>query len=50
MYICDLGEMAKNILSTIKETPYNKEIIDSWREIAITYNFEKLYNTPEVYE
>lgn len=48
-YDWDLGKAAKDILSTIKETPYNKEIIDSWREVAVTHNVNLLYNTPEEY-
>lgn len=48
-YECDFGMMAKDILGSMTETPYNKEILDSWREVAVTYNVNLLYNTPEEY-
>lgn len=50
MWKCDFSEMAKDILSSIEETPYNKEIIDSWREVAVSYNAEGIYNTAEIFE
>lgn len=46
-YECDFGLMAKDILGSIKETQWNKEIIESWREVAVTHNANGLYNTPE---
>lgn len=48
-YDCDIGAMAKDILSTTKETPWNKEILDAWREVVVAANVEKLYNTAEIY-
>lgn len=47
---CDIGAMAKDILANSKETPWNKEYLDAWREVAVTANVEKLYNTAEIYE
>lgn len=49
-YECDFNAMAKDILSHIEETPFNKEIIESWREVAVETNVEPLYNTPDIYE
>lgn len=50
-YECDFGTMAKDILGNIKETPWNKEIIESWREVATTENTSELYNTDNtIYE
>lgn len=47
---CDMGAMAKDILSNVEETPWNKEYIDAWREVAVAENVEKLYNTAEIYD
>lgn len=47
---CDIGAMAKDILANTKETPWNKEYLDAWREVAVAANVEKLYNTAEIYE
>lgn len=33
MYDFDLYGFAKDILSSIKETEFNKEIINSWKEV-----------------
>lgn len=49
-YECNINAIAKDILSNIKETPWNKEIIESWREVAVASNVLPLYNTPEFYE
>ena len=44
MYEADFGAMAKNILGNIKETPWNREIIESWREVAVTFNTQHLHD------
>lgn len=47
MYYCEtpLGTIAKQVLSTTKETPWNKEMLDGWREVAVAENVEKLYES-----
>lgn len=47
-YECDFGAMAKDILANIEETPFNKGIIESWREVATSENVNELYNTPDI--
>ena len=49
-YECDLNAIAKDLLSGATETPFNKEILEEWRRVAVTTNVEPLYNTPEDYE
>lgn len=44
MYEADFEAMAKDVLSNIKPTPYNREIIDSWREVAVSHNTEYLHD------
>lgn len=44
MYEADFGTMAKDILGNIKPTPYNREIIESWLEVAVTFNTQHLHD------
>ena len=45
-----LNNIAKDILSDTAETPFNKELLEEWRRVAIETNVESLYNTYENYE
>lgn len=47
---CDLGEMAKDILSRIQEASYDKENIDACIEVAVSLNAKGIYNTAEIFE
>lgn len=42
-----LGDQAREILSSMEETPWNREILESWREVAVTENFRMIYETPD---
>ena len=47
---CNLGEIAKDILSRIEEASYDKESIDAWIEVAVSLNAEGIYNTAEIFD
>ena len=43
-----MGAFAKSILgSVVEETPFNREALNSWRELAVSENVNELYNTNE---
>lgn len=43
-----LGSLAMHILgSVVEETPWNREALNSWREVANQENVNRLYNTCE---
>ena len=48
MYKLNFGKMAKDIISSATFNNFNKEILDSWIEVAVSNNVNELYNTPDI--
>ena len=49
-YGLDFGKIAKDVISMSKATPYNKEMLESWIEVAVVNNVTALYNTADIIE